>query len=175
MKKYDVVVVGGANTDYVVKGRRLPQPGETVDGDSFLEAHGGKGANQAVACARLGARVAFIGRVGNDSRGEEALRNLRREGINVSQVGCDPRTPTGVALIMVAADGEKQILTLPGANHRLTIADISACGYLFFEDELGVDWNHYPNVRDWLKRIRAEARWKHPYDLLPGHPIAKRA
>src|SRR3954470_10997685 len=106
MKKYDVVVVGGANTDYVVKGRRLPLPGETVDGDFFLEAQGGKGANQAVACARLGARVAFIGQVGRDPRGEEAVRNLRREGVNVSQVGRDPGTPTGVALIMVDAVGE---------------------------------------------------------------------
>jgi glutathione S-transferase len=58
---------------------------------------------------------------------------------------------------------------------RLTIADISACAYLFFQDELGVDWNQYPNVRDWLQRIRSEPRWKHPYELLPGHPIPKRA
>jgi glutathione S-transferase len=59
-------------------------------------------------------------------------------------------------------------------GERLTIADISACGYLFFADELGVDWNEYPRVRDWLARIRAEPRWKHPYALLPGHPIPGR-
>jgi glutathione S-transferase len=68
---------------------------------------------------------------------------------------------------------------LSGRNYlvgeRLTIADISGCGYLFFDDELGVDWNQYPNVRDWLHRISSEPRWKHPYQLLPGHPIAKRA
>ncbi|HEX7951810.1 MAG TPA: glutathione S-transferase [Burkholderiales bacterium] len=58
---------------------------------------------------------------------------------------------------------------------RLTIADISACGYLFFDDELGVDWSRYPNVQQWLHRIRAEPRWRHPYDLRPGHPLAKRA
>ncbi|MBI3528896.1 MAG: glutathione S-transferase family protein [Betaproteobacteria bacterium] len=57
---------------------------------------------------------------------------------------------------------------------RLSIADISGCAYLFFEDELGVDWNQYPNVRDWLQRIRSEPRWKHPYQLLPGHPLPKR-
>jgi len=57
---------------------------------------------------------------------------------------------------------------------RLTIADISGCAYLFFDDELGLDWNQYPNVRDWLQRIRSEPRWKHPYELLPGHPLAKR-
>jgi len=61
------------------------------------------------------------------------------------------------------------------AAGRLTVADISACGYLFFDDELGVDWKQYPNLRDWLQRIRAEPRWKHPYELLPGHPLAKRA
>jgi glutathione S-transferase len=61
------------------------------------------------------------------------------------------------------------------AAERMTIADLSACGYLFFEDELDVDWKQYPNVRDWLQRIRSEPRWKHPYDLLPGNPIAKRA
>jgi glutathione S-transferase len=58
---------------------------------------------------------------------------------------------------------------------RLTIADISPCAYLFFDDELGVDWNQYPNVRNWLRRMRSEPRWKHLHQLLPGHPIAKRA
>jgi glutathione S-transferase len=61
------------------------------------------------------------------------------------------------------------------ATGQLTIADVSACGYLFFDDELGVDWNQYPNVRDWLQRVRSERGWKHPYDLLPGHPLPKRA
>ena len=60
------------------------------------------------------------------------------------------------------------------ATDRMTVADISACGYLFFEDELDVDWNQYPNLREWLQRIRSEPGWKHPYDLLPGHPIPKR-
>lgn len=68
---------------------------------------------------------------------------------------------------------------LSGRSHvvgdRLTIADISICGYLFFDDDLGVDWNQYPNIRDWLARIRAVPGWKHPYDLLPGHPIPVKA
>ena len=68
---------------------------------------------------------------------------------------------------------------LAGRSHvvgeRLTVADISICGYLFFEDELDVDWKQYPNIDAWLQRIRSEPRWKHPYDLLPGHPIPKRA
>ncbi|HZP93535.1 MAG TPA: glutathione S-transferase [Burkholderiales bacterium] len=60
-------------------------------------------------------------------------------------------------------------------GERLTIADLSLCGYLFFDDELLVDWNRYPNIRDWLARIRAQPRWKHPYQLLPGHPVATQA
>ena len=57
---------------------------------------------------------------------------------------------------------------------RLSIADLSLCGYLFFQDEIGVDWNDYPHLRDWLERIRAEPRWKHPYELMPGHPLPVR-
>lgn len=68
---------------------------------------------------------------------------------------------------------------LAGKTHvvgdRMTIADISMCGYLFFDDELGVDWNQYPNVRDWLGRIRSETGWKQAYEILPGHPLPKRA
>ena len=56
-------------------------------------------------------------------------------------------------------------------SDRLTIADISLCGYLFWPDEIGVDWSAYPNIRDWLSRIRETPRWAHPYDLLPGHPL----
>ncbi len=59
-------------------------------------------------------------------------------------------------------------------GERLTIADLSACGYLFFDDEIGVDWSEYPNVAAWLARIRREPRWKHPYDLMPGHPLPTR-
>jgi len=61
------------------------------------------------------------------------------------------------------------------AADRPTVADLSICGYLYFEDELGVDWNQYPNLRDWLERIRALPRWKHPYELLPGHPLPGKA
>ena len=56
-------------------------------------------------------------------------------------------------------------------NERLTYADLSLCGYLFFDDEIGVDWSAYPNVRDWLARLRAQPRWRHPYELMPGHPL----
>ncbi|MEO8185320.1 MAG: ribokinase [Deltaproteobacteria bacterium] len=120
----DVVVIGGANTDFLVRGQVLPKPGATVEGDVFQEAPGGKGANQAVAAARLGARVAFLGRVGSDARGRALLEQLRAEGVDVQAVSVDPAAPTGVALVMVDARGEKQILTAPGANHRLSADEI---------------------------------------------------
>jgi len=129
-KKYDVVVVGGANTDFVIKGAKLPEPGETVDGDSFLEASGGKGANQAIACARLGAHVAFVGSVGCDARGDQVVRDLRKENINLSHMARDGRVPTGVALIMVDAHAEKQILVAPGANHCFSVADVQRASSL---------------------------------------------
>src|SRR2546423_3455156 len=124
MKTYEVVVVGGANTDFFVRGPKLPEPGETVDGQMFLQAFGGKGANQAVASARLGARVAFIGCVGDDQRGSETIRNFHRERIHVGHVRRVRGASTGVALVMVDSTGEKQILTAPGANQCLTAADI---------------------------------------------------
>jgi ribokinase len=123
-KKYDVVVIGGANTDYLVRGGRLPGPGETMDGEEFLTAGGGKGANQAVAAARLGARVAFIACLGRDARGDELEQLLRAEQIDTRHVYRDPKAPTGVALIMVDKSGEKQIFCAPGANHKLTASRI---------------------------------------------------
>lgn len=125
-KTWDVVVVGGANTDYMVRGPRLPRPGETVQGDEFLEAPGGKGANQAVAAARLGARVAFIGRVGADARGQAAITQLQHEGVDVRGVARDPHAFTGVALVMVDQHGEKQILAAGGANVHFTPQDVRA-------------------------------------------------
>ena len=121
-KTWDVVVLGGANMDYLIRGTNLPQPGETLDGEEFMVACGGKGANQAVAAARLGARVAFVGRVGKDASGRDIVRNLKRERVDARSVQYDPRLPTGAALIMVDADAEKLIFVAPGANHRLAVA-----------------------------------------------------
>jgi ribokinase len=127
---WDVVVVGGVNTDYLVRGPRLPTPGETVEGDVFQEAAGGKGANQAVAAARLGARVALVARVGDDDRGAVLTDRLATENVDIGRVvlgaAAAVEAPTGVALVMVAAGGEKAILTAPGANHRLAPEDVRA-------------------------------------------------
>ena len=115
-----VIVVGSINIDLVVTGRLLPSPGETVIGGRFSQHHGGKGGNQAVAAARLGAAVAFIGAVGDDDFGRSARDALAAEGIDVSQVRTLADQATGVALILVDADGENSISVASGANGAVT-------------------------------------------------------
>src|SRR3982751_3058654 len=127
-RTWDVVIVGGANYDYLVRGPSLPRPGETVDAGEFQEAPGGKGANQAVAAARLGARVAMIARVGADERGDRIVERLRVEGVDTGHIIFDADIHTGVALIMVDKDGEKQIMAAHGANRWLSVDDIHAAG-----------------------------------------------
>ncbi|HEY6910196.1 MAG TPA: ribokinase [Myxococcales bacterium] len=119
---YDVVVVGQANVDYLARGPRLPGSGEGVNGDAFQEGCGGKGANQAVGAARLGAAVALVARVGDDARGAAVLSTLAAEGVDVRHVSRDRASHTGVALCHVDAQGHKQILSAVGANARLDAA-----------------------------------------------------
>jgi ribokinase len=115
----DVYVVGSVNVDLVVTAASLPRPGETVAGGTFERHGGGKSANQAVAAARLGARVRMVGAVGDDDLGEEAMAMLRAEGIDVSAVARLEGSPTGVALIVVDEAGENQIAVASGANAEL--------------------------------------------------------
>ena len=112
-----VTVVGSVNLDLVARCERLPRAGETVTDATFERVPGGKGANQAVACARLGARVRFVGAVGRDAIAEEALAGLREAGVELDVRETDE--PTGVALILVDAAGENQIVVAPGANATL--------------------------------------------------------
>mgnify|MGYP005838900263 CR=1 FL=1 len=124
MKGPRVVVVGSSNTDMVVKAPRIPRPGETVLGGRFVMAAGGKGANQAVAAARLGAQVTLVARLGRDMFGRETLGNLQREGIDTSFLAWDDSAPSGIALIVVSQEGENAIAVAPGANGELTPADV---------------------------------------------------
>jgi ribokinase len=124
MKTPRIVVVGSVNTDMVVKGSRLPGPGETVTGGRFVMAAGGKGANQAVAAARLGAEVALVAKVGRDVFGSQAIENFRREGISTDHILSDPDNATGVALILVDHRGENLISVASGANHALSSQDV---------------------------------------------------
>ena len=119
-----IIVVGSSNTDMIVMAPHIPVPGETVLGGKFLMAAGGKGANQAVAAARLGAAVTFITRVGQDVFGEQALAGFRREGLDARYVVTDSQAASGVALIVVDAGGENVITVAPGANARLAPDDV---------------------------------------------------
>ena len=116
-----ICVVGSANVDLVARCERLPRPGETVTDAEFERIPGGKGANQAVAAARLGARTSFVGRIGAD---DLVLRSLEAEGVDVTGVRRD-EGESGVALILVDSAGENVIAVAPGANARLAAADVT--------------------------------------------------
>jgi ribokinase len=119
-----IVVVGSSNTDMVVKAARIAAPGETVLGGAFVMAAGGKGANQAVAAARLGAEVSLVARLGADPLGDEAVAGYVRDGILTDLIVRDPARPTGVALIIVDARGENSITVALGANEALSPDDV---------------------------------------------------
>lgn len=121
----DVLVIGSANLDISVPVDHLPAPGETVLGGDALWSPGGKGANQAVAAARLGRSVAFVGCLGVDSAGHQLMDALLADGISFAGRWTDG-VPTGLAMIAVAADGENSITVSPGANARLTADDVTA-------------------------------------------------
>lgn len=123
MKTRKILIVGSSNTDMVIKTHNFPAPGETILGGRFLMNAGGKGANQAVAAARLGGVVTFVGKIGDDIFGKQAVQQLEDEGINVDFVAVDHENPSGVALITVDNKGENSIVVAPGSNGTLSSAD----------------------------------------------------
>jgi ribokinase len=124
-----IVVVGSTNTDLVVTVPHIPKPGETVLGGDLRQVAGGKGANQAVAAARLGASVTFVGRVGQDDYGRQTLVNLQTERIDTRHLQSTAGLASGIALISVQAEtGENSIVVAPGANSALSPADIVSAG-----------------------------------------------
>lgn len=132
MSEPQVLVVASVNVDLVVFVAGLPGPGETVTGGRYAESDGGKGANQAVAAARAGASVSLVGAVGDDAHGVRARRALELEGIDVGRLATiSGSVATGVALIVVSADGENQIAVAPGANEHVDpVAAVSALDVL---------------------------------------------
>lgn len=131
-----IVVIGSSNTDMVIKTLHLPRPGETVLGGDFFMLQGGKGANQAVAAARLGGDTAFLCKVGHDPFGEASLAAYASEGIDTSYCLQTQEAPSGVALITVDVMAENCIVVAPGANARLTPADIAAAEPLIASADL---------------------------------------
>ena len=130
-EKSKILVVGSANTDMVISAEHFPQPGETMMGHSFMTNHGGKGANQVVAAARLEGDTAFIGKVGDDQFGHSTIEMMKQEGIDVTGMTVTSEQPSGVALITTVASGENSIIIDSGANGVLSPADIQAAEGLF--------------------------------------------
>lgn len=147
VKTNRIIVVGSANEDYLVRVPRTARPGETVVATSLAKQPGGKGANQSVAAARLGADVHFVGAVGRDDDGASILRSLQLEGVSIDSVRIIDHQPTGLALITVEEEGENSITVVSGANSTVT-ADraleavnrlASAAAIVVVQAELGVD------------------------------------
>lgn len=121
-----VIVVGSVNTDRVIRMQTLPLPGETVVARATSSGFGGKGANQAVVAATLGARTSLVAAIGADAAGSAAIADLREHGVAIDQVRRIPEELTGEAIVYVADDGENLIVVIPGANARLTGLDVEA-------------------------------------------------
>ena len=126
MNTKKIFVIGSSNTDMVVKTSRIPRPGETVIGGTFMMIPGGKGANQAVAAARLGGNVTFVARTGNDMFGDRSMFNYKEAGIDTRYIFRDKEQPSGVALICVDDHAENSIVVSPGANGALSVQDIES-------------------------------------------------
>ncbi len=122
--KTKIVVIGSSNTDMVMRVDEFPRPGETIMGHDFMQNLGGKGANQAVACSRLGGETAFIGKLGKDALGDNTLKQLAREKMNLSHLTQTEETSSGTAFITVNSHGENSIIVDSGANWKLTPKDI---------------------------------------------------
>ena len=131
MKPPRIVIVGSSGTDMIIKLDRIPRPGETLLGGEFHITGGGKGANQAVSAARAGGNVAFVARLGQDEFGEQAIAAFVKERISVDHIYRDRKVSTGVALIFVDKHGENSIGVAPGANGRLSPADLKKARKIF--------------------------------------------
>jgi ribokinase len=131
MKSPRIVIVGSSGTDMIIKLERIPRQGETLLGGEFHITGGGKGANQAVSAARAGGNVAFVARLGQDDFGDQAITVFVKERINVDHIYRDRKVATGVALIFVDQHGENSIGVAPGANGRLSPADLKKARKIF--------------------------------------------
>lgn len=131
MSRNAILVIGSANMDLVVSTQRFPQPGETLFGNKFGMYPGGKGANQAVAAAKLGGEVYFLGKMGNDLFREKLCVGMRNDGVQLDHLLIDPNESTGMALITVDSNGQNEIVVVSGSNMNLSPADIVSKRALF--------------------------------------------
>lgn len=167
-----IVVIGSSNTDMVISMERLPLPGETLIGGDFFMNPGGKGANQAVAAARLGGNVTFMTKVGNDTFGSRAISLYKAEGMDVQHVLTDDQHPSGVALIMVDAHGENCIAVASGANAHLRPSDVDEAKGLIDEGDIVLMQLETP--LDTVAHVARMAKNKGKRVILnpaPAHPL----
>ena len=130
MERKGITVIGSSNVDFIMKVARLPRPGETITGGTYMQAFGGKGANSAVAAARAGGSVTFVTVLGDDVFADKIVGNLRADGVDSSRIFHDTGISTGTALIMLDDKGLNYLTVAPGANYRLTPERATLCGDL---------------------------------------------
>jgi ribokinase len=167
-----IAVLGSSNTDMVIRVPHLPVPGETVLGGDFTVSLGGKGANQAVAAARVGGSVSFIGRVGNDIFGDQALKGLKDDGINIDYATKDPSAPTGIAQIVVDENGKNFIAVASGANLNLCEEDISNARQVILSSDILLMQLEVPiqTIR-FAARLAFDNKIKVILNPAPAHPL----
>ena len=170
-EKSRILVVGSANTDMVISAEHFPLPGETMMGHGFMTNHGGKGANQAVAAARLEGNTAFIGKVGDDQFGHSTIEMTKGEGIDVSGLTVTSEQASGVALITTVPSGENSIIVDSGANGLLRPEDITNAEKLF--EDAGIVLMQLETPIDTLTEAAAMAKKHGAYVVLNPAPAPK--
>ena len=170
-EKSRILVVGSANTDMVISAEHFPLPGETMMGHGFMTNHGGKGANQAVAAARLEGNTAFIGKVGDDQFGHSTIEMMKGEGIDVSGLTVTSEQASGVALITTVPSGENSIILVSVANGLLRPEDITNAEKLF--EDAGIVLMQLETPIDTLTEAAAMAKKHGAYVVLNPAPAPK--
>lgn len=171
--RQQILVVGSSNTDMVIKAAHLPRPGETILGGTFFMNPGGKGANQAVAIARLGGPVTFICKTGSDIFGHQSQQLFEEEGINTSYIFSDPEHPSGVALITVDEQAENCIVVASGANANLLPSDLEKAEEAIEQADLVLMQLEVPME---TVRFVADMAWEKGKKVIlnpaPAHPLS---
>lgn len=169
-----ILVVGSINMDLLVRVPTTPKPGHTIIGGDFEIYPGGKGANQAVAAARMGAEVTMVGRVGKDNFGDTLIQSLLENEVKTSHVIKDSEEPTGIAMVAIAPDGENIVVTAPGANSKVSVEDINHTRSLMRETDLLLIQLELP-----METVSAAVDLAKAYDIpvvlnpAPGQPLPK--
>jgi ribokinase len=173
MKQSKILVVGSSNTDMVIKTQHLPRPGETVIGGTFFMNPGGKGANQAVAVARLGGRVSFICKTGSDIFGHQSQQLFQDEGIDTSYIFSDSKHPSGVALITVDEQAENCIVVASGANATLTPVDLAtAADFIETFDIVLMQLEIPMSTVEYVAELAFAKKKKVVLNPAPAHPLS---